>query len=57
MICEWCGYRQAEWWGQPNSGPQSRMCTPCRDRLCRRDKIGFVAITLEEHQKELHKEE
>lgn len=44
MICEWCTKREAKWLGLPVVGPESRMCDPCRDRLCQRDEKGeFVA--------------
>ena len=57
VDCVWCGKgRKAEWWGKPHVGPESAMCTPCRDRLCRKDEKGFVAITIAEHQKEISKE-
>jgi hypothetical protein len=40
MPCQWCATRKTEWWILPNVGPQSRACTPCRDRVCKRDEKG-----------------
>jgi len=44
--CQWCSDRKAEWWIQPQPGPQSRACTPCRDRICKKDEQGqFICET------------
>lgn len=51
MTCQWCATREAKWWGQPWSGPQSRMCDPCRDRVCRRDvQAGKVVFVCEPYE-------
>lgn len=49
MNCEWCSDRKAEWWGKPWVGPWSRMCTVCRDRVCRRDEKGkYECVAIKE---------
>lgn len=50
MLCQWCTGREAEWWIQPHVGPQSRACTPCRDRVCRREiQDGKVVFLCEKY--------
>ena len=44
---------KAEFWGKPNNGPESRMCGPCRDRICSKDAVGqFICIPIEQHNKQ-----
>ena len=51
--CQWCADRPAEWWIKPHVGPQSRACTPCRDRVCRKDDQGkFIAVPYAEQERE-----
>lgn len=52
MTCQWCAKREAQWWIQPHVGPQSRACTPCRDRVCRKDDQGFVCVPYDGQEKE-----
>ncbi len=49
--CEWCSeQREATCAGTPHTGPLSRMCDNCRDRLCKKDETGkHITISLEEY--------
>ncbi len=50
MKCEWCTTREAKWMGYPVRGPRSRMCDPCKERLCRTDDLGnYLAVPIDEY--------